>query len=159
MTDQTFNYTPDDICEKIINYLELDETKSYCEPFSGNHNIFKLLPENKEYYEIQEDKNFFECSKQYDVIITNPPYRDYETDKQNILIKCLDKCFEIATEKCVFLLSIKLLNSITPVRLHKFKEKGWVITDVCVINIPKWYGRYYLLTFEKDAVSVVNYIK
>ena len=64
MTDQKFNYTPDDICEKMINYLNLDISKSYCEPFSGNHNIFKLLPTNKEYYEIQEfPEGMFEGDK------------------------------------------------------------------------------------------------
>jgi len=159
MTDQTFNYTPDHICEKMINYLNLDSEKSYCEPFSGNHNIFKLLPKNKEYYEIQEGKDFFQCDKKYDIIITNPPYKDFHTNRKNMLIDCLNKCFEVANEKCVFLVNHNMLNSLTPIRLEKWKEKKWGITDVCIINIPKWYGRYYILTFEKNKKSMVNWLK
>ena len=156
MTDQVFNYTPDDTCKSIIDYLKLDSSKSYCEPFSGNGNIFKLLPENKEYYEIKEGKDFFECSKQYEVIITNPPYRDWKTDKKNILIDCFDKCFEVATEKCVFLINYKMLNSITPVRLNRWDKEGWVITDICILAIKKWYGRYYLITFEKNKQKIIH---
>ena len=158
MTDQKFNYTPDDICEKMINYLNLDTSKSYCEPFSGNHNIFKLLPENKEYYEIQEGKDFFACNKNYDIIITNPPYRDYETDRKNMVIDCFNKCFEVANEKCVFLVNNKMINSLTPLRLSKWEEINWVITDICVLNIPKWYGRYYILTFTKNGNKILNYL-
>jgi hypothetical protein len=158
MTDQTFNYTPDETCEKIIKYLDLDETKSYCEPFSGNHNIFKLLPPIKEYYEIQEDKDFFKCDKQYDIIITNPPYKDYETDTKRILIDCMFKCFYVAREKCIFLIGSRTLGALTPIRLNKFKELGWVITDICVLNVPNWYGRYYITTFEKNGKQVVKYI-
>jgi hypothetical protein len=158
MTDQTFNYTPDEICEKMIEYLNLDPTKSYCEPFSGNHNIFKLLPENKEYYEIQEDKDFFKCDKKYDIIITNPPYKDFETNKKNIVVDCFNKCFEVADEKCIFLINNNMFNSFTPKRLSNWKSMGWCITDMCVINIPKWYGRYYIITFEKDAEPLVKWI-
>tara|TARA_R100000654_G_scaffold75160_1_gene111632 strand:+ start:605 stop:1084 length:480 start_codon:yes stop_codon:yes gene_type:complete len=158
MTDQTFNYTPDESCEKMIKYLSLDNDKSYCEPFSGNHNIYKLLPPNKEYYEIQEGKDFFECDKQYDIIITNPPYKDYHTDKKNIVIKCFDKCFSVATEKCIFLLNINMFNSLTPLRLAKWDKEGWSITDIGVMNIPKWYGRYYIVTFEKNKKGLLNYI-
>jgi hypothetical protein len=158
MSDQTFNYTPDETCEQMITYLNLDPTKSYCEPFSGNHNIFKLLPENKEYYEIQEGKDFFQCDKKYDIIITNPPYRDYETDKKNIVIDCFNKCFEVANEKCIFLINNKMFNSLTPRRLSNWKIMGWSITDICVINISKWYGRYYIITFEKNKGGFVNFL-
>ena len=155
--EQEFNYTPDDTCEKIIKYLDLNPDKSYCEPFSGNHNFFKLLPTNKEYYEIQEGKDFFECNKQYDIIITNPPYRDYATDKKNIFIDCLNKCFEVATEKCVFLVGYKTFQSLTCKRLEGWKNKGWVITDIRLYEIKKWYGRYYLYTFEKNKPSLISW--
>jgi hypothetical protein len=157
MTSQLFNYTPDDICEKIINYLDLDPDKSYCEAFSGNHNIFKLLPENKEYYEIQEGKDFFMCTKKYDIIITNPPYKDYENNKKNIVIKCFDKCFQVAEEKCVFLINLMTFNSLTPLRLEKWKKDGWCITDIRIYNIKKWYGRYYLVSFSKNKDSILSW--
>jgi len=156
MTEQSFNYTPDDICEKMIEYLELDTTKSYCEAFSGNHNIFKLLPENKEYYEIQEGKDFFKCDKEYDIIITNPPYKDYETNSKNITIKCYEKCFSVAREKCIFLINNQSFNSLTPLRLNKWEKMKWVITDICVLNIPKWYGRYYIITFTKNGTKIIK---
>ena len=157
MTEQNFNYTPDETCEKIINYLNLDPEKSYCEPFSGNHNIFKLLPNNKEYYEIQEGKDFFKCTKNYDIIITNPPYKDYETNTKNISIECYEKCFEVALEKCIFLINSQSFNSLTPLRLDKWKNLGWVITDIRIYNIKKWYGRYYLITFEKNKQSILSW--
>ena len=159
MTDQTFNYTPDVSCKMMIDYLNLDPNKSYCEPFSGNHNIFKLLPENKEYFEIQEGKDFFKCDKNYDIIVTNPPYRDYITDRKNMLVDSFEKCFEVATEKCIFLINNKMFNALTPVRLQKWYDGGWSITDICVMNIPKWYGRYYIITFEKNKDPLLKWLK
>jgi hypothetical protein len=157
MTEQSFNYTPDETCEKIIKYLNLDPNKSYLEPFSGNHNIFKLLPENKEYCEIQEGKDFFLCTKKYDCIITNPPYKDFLTNKKNIVVECFDKCFEIANEKCVFLINLNMFNSLTPLRLNKWLKIGWDITDIFILNIPKWWGRYYLITFEKNKCGIIKW--
>ena len=46
MTEQSFNYTPDETCEKIIKYLNLDPNKSYLEPFSGNQKIFSYVLKN-----------------------------------------------------------------------------------------------------------------
>jgi len=157
--EQSFNYTPNNICEKIVNYLDLDSTKSYCEPFSGNHNFFNLLPFNKEYYEIQDGKDFFECEKNYDIILTNPPYKDYLTNTKNITVACYEKCFEVANEKCIFLINSQSFNSLTPVRLQKWKIMGWEITDILIINIPKWYGRYYVITFEKGKQGILKWIK
>tara|TARA_R110000823_G_scaffold301545_2_gene422577 strand:- start:2327 stop:2806 length:480 start_codon:yes stop_codon:yes gene_type:complete len=157
MTEQSFNYTPDDICEKIIEYLKLDKNKSYCEPFSGNHNFFKLLPDNKEYYEIQEGRDFFKCDKNYDIIITNPPYKDYETNTKNIMIDCYEKSFDVALEKCIFLINSQSFNSLTPLRLDNWKKKGWEITDIRIYNIKKWYGRYYLITFEKNKQGILSW--
>ena len=158
MTDQSFNYTPIDICKKMIDYLNLDETKSYCEPFSGSHNIYNLLPSNKEYYEIQEGKDFFKCDKKYDIIITNPPYKDYFTDKKNIMIEAMDKCFEVANEKVILLIGSRTFMGFTPIRLQRWNDMGWGISDICVINIPKWYGRYYIITFEKDCETMLQWL-
>jgi hypothetical protein len=58
----------------------------------------------------------------------------------------------------VLLLNYKVFMSLTPTRLKLWAGAGWVVTDTCVMNIPKWYGRYYLITFEQGGVEALHWI-
>ena len=94
-----------------------------------------------------------------DVILDLKFTKDYLTNTKNITVACYEKCFEVANEKCIFLINSQSFNSLTPVRLQKWKIMGWEITDILIINIPKWYGRYYVITFEKGKQGILKWIK
>ena len=48
------------------------------EPCRGSGNIYKELPEPKDWCEIRKGKDFFVYNKQVDWIITNPPFTNVE---------------------------------------------------------------------------------
>ena len=47
------------------------------EPCKGEGVFMKYLPENTEWCEITEGKNFYDYNKKVDWIVTNPPYSDF----------------------------------------------------------------------------------
>ena len=50
-----------------------------------------------------------------------------------------------------------MFNSMTPVRLNKFKKLGFVIVFMRVLNIKCWYGRYYWICFKKGGKSILSF--
>ena len=67
------------------------------EPCRGNGNIYKYLPEPKDWCEILQGRDFFDYHKKVDWIITNPPYSIYD--------RFLEHCFEV-TDNVVLLVPI-----------------------------------------------------
>lgn len=57
------------------------------EPCKGIGNIYKELPEPKEWCEITEGRDFFDYRQEVDWIIKNPPFSIYD--------RFLEHCFEI----------------------------------------------------------------
>jgi len=56
------------------------------------------------------------------------------------------------------LISHKIFNALTPQRLKKYDDNGWKITKIVVVNVKKWFGRYYFIVFEKGAgKSIIEY--
>ena len=123
------------------------------------HDILTTNGVDSDKINLYETDNFDELyDKKYDIIITNPPYKDYFTDKKNIMIEAMDKCFEVANEKVILLIGSRTFMGFTPIRLQRWNDMGWGISDICVINIPKWYGRYYIITFEKDCETMLKWL-
>ena len=102
--------------------------------------------------DIPDDKEFTKC-------VSNPPYRDNAPDGQrkNILIKMIDKYFKITKDEVWLLLNHRCFNSLTPLRLSRWRELGWSITFLRILNIKKWYGRYYWICFKQGGISIVNF--
>jgi hypothetical protein len=58
------------------------------EPCRGTGNVYRELPEPKDWCEITEGRDFFNYQGKVDWIITNPPFSIYD--------RFLKKCFEVA---------------------------------------------------------------
>ena len=69
----------------------------------------------------------------------------------------MEKCFELSDDECWFLLNNQMFNSITPVRLKKYKQLGFCICFIRILNISKWYGRYYWICFKKNSASILEF--
>lgn len=79
-------YTPDFVSKNIIDSLS---PLGLClDPCKGDGAFYKYLPENSDYCELTEGKDFFNYSKQVDWVIGNPPYSIFE--------QFLQKSFEIS---------------------------------------------------------------
>lgn len=156
--DITFHYTPEALASKLVSLVEIHHSDVLLEPFKGGGSFYNQFPaENvKDWCEIDEGRDFFQYEGSCDIIITNPPFKSNEVQR-NILIKCMDKCFDVCRKKVCVLINSKCFNSLTPLRLHHWSQRGWVITNVHICNVSKWFGRYYFVTFEKDKQPIMTF--
>lgn len=153
--DISFHYTPVACAKALIALTPIAEGDTLLEPFRGGGAFYDNFPEGhpKDYCEIDEGKDFFLFNGTFDVIITNPPFRIEGADgkRVNALVKCMDKSFEVANKVVAVLINVKCFNGLTPLRLGKWKSAGWVVTRIHIVNVKKWFGRYYYVIFEKGA--------
>ncbi len=159
-----FHYTPKDIAKKLlkdINFVETDRTLEAGKGLESAGGFWDLIPYTKDWLEVEEGRDIFtyEFEGKFTKVIANPPYRNNAPDGQrkNILIKFIEKCFELCSDECWILTSHKLFNSLTPTRLGKWGKKGFKITFIRVLNIKKWFGRYYWICFKQGGTSLINY--
>lgn len=69
-------YTPDYVSKQIIDFLS---PSGLClDPCKGDGAFLKYMPEDSDYCELREDKDFFSYNKNVDWIIGNPPYSIFE---------------------------------------------------------------------------------
>jgi hypothetical protein len=87
--------TREDIAIKIINYF--NPTGTILEPCRGTGSFYNNLQGEKDWCEIEQDRDFFNYDKKVNWIITNPPYSIYD--------KFLLKAFE-AADNVVFLVPL-----------------------------------------------------
>lgn len=68
-------WTPDYVAKDLVNWFA--PSGVVLEPCYGNGNIYKFLPENSEWCEIDKGVDFYDYKKNVDWIITNPPYSHF----------------------------------------------------------------------------------
>ena len=110
------NFTPDWLAEKICEMFDI--RGEVLEPCKGEGVFLKYLPENTEWCEIADGKNFYDYNKKVDWIVTNPPYSDFN--------RFLDHSFELA-ENIVLLVPVaKLFKSMGTMK--KMFEYGGIVS-------------------------------
>ena len=167
---------------------QISEGDSVLEPFKGDGVFYdKILDCNpKSYCEIDDGIDFFDYDKKVDWVISNPPfrvmikkdrllesglnYRNTKTRKRavnipagwvrlNSFIPIVDRTMEICNKGFFYLVNAKLWSSITVKRLKTWKEKGWSISRIKQMEIKKWYGRYYVVKFERNSKSLIEWLE
>ena len=109
--ESDFYQTPYILTEKLINILEnekIDKSSEIYEPAVGNFAIVKILNKYGFNNIITDDiritkKDFLECNKEYDYIITNPPF--------SIFDKFILKCQEICKKKYILLIKTNFFGA------------------------------------------------
>ena len=149
MVCQKFNYTPPEIAQELLKDIEFKEDDSTLECCAGENAFYDEIPFKKDWCEIEKGRDFFECNESYTKVITNPPYKDLANEK-NIFIPILEKMFSVCTGEVWVLINLNMFNSLTPNRLKKYGKLGFNITFMRILNIKKWYGRYYWVCFSKS---------
>jgi hypothetical protein len=160
MTTTQFNYTPRGVAIDLLNDINFNENDIVLEPFRGGGAFYNNFPENvmKNWSEITDGRDFFtyEFPCRFTKIITNPPYKDIVTGK-NIMIKCLEKMFEICDDEVWSLFNQSAFGSMTPKRLSGWRDKGFEIHHIRIIQVKKWYGRYYWVCFKKKNNGIIKF--
>jgi hypothetical protein len=157
------HYTPYETIDLLLKDITFNEGESTLEPTAGREmRIYNKIPFEKDWCEIDLGRDFFTYDfgdKKFDKIITNPPYRSNHKQghRINIAIKTIEKSFELCKDECWFLLNNQMFNSLTKKRLEKYKELGFCIVFMRVLEIKCWYGRYYWVCFKKGGKSILTF--
>ncbi len=153
-------FTPQDTVIKIMDWVlpqvMIDDV--LFDGFKGEGSFLYQFPDNmvSDYCEIDEGLDFFKYNKKVDWAISNPPFRVLENGEPiNAFIPIINHTMQICNKGFFYLINHKLWSSLTVKRLKEWKEKGWVISAIMVLEIKKWYGRYYVVKFEKNGKSIM----
>ena len=121
------------------------------EPFYGSGNYFNLF---KEYFknntfdftEIDLGKDFFDYSKNVDVIISNPPY------------SCIDNVLKKSVELNPFMISYLIeINNLTTKRIEFMNTNGYYLSKLHLTKVFKWYGMSAIVVFTKSSPNCISY--
>ncbi len=151
--------TPTDISKKIMDYIlpQINPSDILLEPFLGHGNLYNEMREPKLFCDTINGINFFDFDKKTDWAISNPPFQILENDKPiNAFILIINRLMEICTKGFFLLINHKLWSSLTVKRLRGWDENNWVISKIKIFEVKKWYGRYYLVKFEKNGDSLID---
>ena len=155
--------TPEDIAQKIYSYCypQMKAQDTILEPFLGHGNIYNTFIQPKEqkfYCDTEDGINFFDFDTKVDWAISNPPFQILENGEPiNAFILIINRLMSICDKGFFLLINHKLWSSLTVKRMREWKEQGWVISGIKIFEIKKWYGRYYLVKFEKNVKGIIDF--
>jgi hypothetical protein len=158
MDDQYyFHQTPRECAADLIPFIPLVAGDRVLEPFKGEGAFYDQLPDHveKDWCEITQGRDYKDYDKEYDWVVSNPPFK---MDGKNVIWPMVDYYTDRAKKGVAFLVSDYGFTTLTPIRQHALKNKGWGLTKMTMVNIKKWRGRYFLLIFEKDKPSVMSHL-
>jgi len=152
-----FHQTPENLAIQLIQTVRLEPNDVVYEPFKGNGSFYNNFPDNviKCWSEIVEGRDYKEFKEEVDWIITNPPYK---INDKNVFFSLLKEFAPRVRKGICFLASGICTQSLTPLRLKELEELGFFISSQIVVNIKKWRGRYYFITFTKERNPSFSYL-
>jgi hypothetical protein len=155
-----FHQTPAECAKDLIAFVPLTAGDKVVEPFRGEGSFYNNFPDNvnTDWAEITEGKDYTTL-KDYDWVITNPPFRlDFGTKRVNSFWYLLDYYSTRAAKGIAFLGNDSCFSTLTPKRQAILKARGWSITKVVVCSVKKWRGRYFFVILQKTGDSLFDYL-
>jgi hypothetical protein len=118
--------TPIEFCKLIID--DIKPIGKILEPCKGEGNFLKVLPDDTEWCEITEGKDFMNYKGKVDWIITNPPFSKFRA--------FLNKSMEVSNNVVFFC----TINHIwLKARIRDINEKGFEIIKIVPTDTPKTF--------------------
>jgi hypothetical protein len=94
-------FTPDWLAKQIVEMFPIKG--KILEPCKGEGAFLQYLPENTEWCEIVDGKNYYDYNQKVDWIVTNPPYSDFN--------RFLEHSFELADNIVLLVPVAKMFKS------------------------------------------------
>jgi hypothetical protein len=149
-SDRDEIFTPEDISQKLIEKIPYDDEDIWCDPCYGQGTFYNNFPcgdSNKDFFEINMNKDFLKSNDKWDWVVTNIPF----SKPKEFIFKMAESC-----EKGFGILC--LANSMTATRLKKLKDMGLYLHSMEVIYIREWgFGyRTDFYVFTRDPVKNIG---
>lgn len=160
-----FHQTPAELAADLIQFVPLEASDRCYEPFAGENAFYNAFPyfslrggSLKDWSEITLGKCYKDYDKEYDWVITNPPFK-IPNDKgilKNAIFPLLLYFAARAKKGIAFLVSDYAFNSLTPVRIAKMKSLGFYLQSLTICAIKEWRGRYYFMVWTKTPTNFLT---
>lgn len=146
------HYTPESLAIYLISKVPIQSDDVVLDPSAGANKVFynNFPTNNKRFCEAHEGIDFLmEYFTEVDWIISNPPF--------HLFWRYVEHSSELARKGFAFLSSSNSFLSFTPKRLSFLANRRFALTSFTIVNVKKWFGRYYFVIFEKHKPSIVGW--
>tara|TARA_R100000697_G_scaffold119880_1_gene144340 strand:- start:170 stop:742 length:573 start_codon:yes stop_codon:yes gene_type:complete len=132
-------YTPKSVAKIMIEICNIKPDDKVLDPSKGAGVFYDNLPEcSKDWCEIDKGRDFFDYNKEVTCIIGNAPYSLWD--------KWIDKTVELNPDRFCYIFGA--LN-LTPKRLKKIFNKGYIVKKLHLFQVDWWFGSQYIVYFKK----------
>lgn len=141
-------YTPKQLALKCIELMEIQKDDSVLDSSAGKNKVFfnNINVENKAYCEILENKDFFLENKNYDIIISNPPFSQFRHG-------WIEHTLNLANKKIGLIFGCM---NFTPKRISLLQNNGWKITKIFYFSVRWWFSNSCFVVAEKNPTTFSN---
>jgi len=148
-----FYYTPIEVVILCLKELDINKDETVLDAGSGKNKVwFNSVNVNEKYEcEIEDGCNFYEWEREVDWVIGNPPFQEGW--------KFLEKASRIARKGIAFLGNINFWNCLTPRRLSILAQRGFWINKILILEISKWFGRYYFIIWTRNKTNWLKWVE
>lgn len=156
-----FHQTPKPLCEELIKQVPLEQGDKVLEAFRGEGNFYNSFPDfvEKDWTEIVDGRDYKDYDKEFDWVITNPPFRLVDGDRRvNAFYSLLDYYSHRAKKGIAFLGNDTCFSTLTPTRLKELNSRGWFIHKIVCCAVKRWRGRYFFIILKKSPCDFYNFI-
>ena len=150
MREKIFYYTDRKMVRDLLFITPIKRNDSVLDAGSGEKAWFmNIQGKNKFECEIERGCDFYKWNIPVDWVVGNPPFHESW--------KFFEKALKIANKGIAFLINNQAFNSWTPRRFELFKDKGFYLQKIHIIQDVRWFGRYYYLIFEKKENDFISW--
>jgi hypothetical protein len=142
-------YTPVELVRQHIELIPKEyhkECYKWLDPFYGSGLYYNHYPHsNKDYTEIEIEKDFFDYKERVDVICSNPPF--------SLMNRVLEH--SISLEPRVISYIMEIIN-LEPKRIKQMNDAGYGLTYIKVFRVRNWFASTIIAIFEKDKSNIID---
>lgn len=127
-SDRDRIFTPENLAKRLIEKIPALKGDTWCDPCLGEGVFYNNFPtENKEWYEIDKEKDYLRSLENYDWVVTNIPF----SQPKEFIFKMAEHCNKGFGILC-------LANSMTATRLKMLEGMGLYVDSLTILYVKKW---------------------
>ena len=143
--------TPIETVKDCLSFIKFEPDDIVADAGSGKEKVwFNEIPvKNKMAFELMEGEDFLKYDKPLDWVVGNPPFHEW--------LEFMFHSSKICRKGFCFLINHTRLNQLTTKRLWLLEQEGFYLNCFRIVDVKKWFGRYYFLVFTREKSKVISY--